>query len=51
MDALKHHLTRDPAYLRSPAVVSNIVWLVGRCVQMARDRAGAMARLSASQLL
>lgn len=51
MDSLKQHLLKDPATLRSPAVISNVVWLVGRCIQMARDRQALMLRLSESQLL
>lgn len=51
MDSLKQYLLQDRANLQSPAVISNVVWLVGRCIQMARDRQTLMQRLAESQLL
>jgi hypothetical protein len=51
MNALNILLEGNLKYQESPSVISNIIWLVGRCIQMSGDRPLLLLNLSESKLI
>ena len=46
MKALNDHICSNQSYLVSPKVIANVIWLVGRCIQMGNDRTTLIHALS-----
>ena len=51
MSALNDHLLSSERYGGSPKVIANVIWLVGRCIQMGGDRTTLITCLSESKLI
>ena len=51
MSALNKEISSDESLMNSPSVIANIIWLVGRCIQMGNDRTTLAHSINESKLL